>query len=71
LHERNRSELELELQGRGLNTKGTNKRELVELCEQHQIAISKTVAKVKEGKAKGLLQVLWESGLIDVANLKQ
>jgi predicted ATPase len=66
--------LELELRERGLNTKGKNKRELVELCEQHQIAITKTVAKVKEGwegKAKGLLQVLWERGLIDGANLKQ
>ena len=60
---RNRSELELDLRGRGISTKGKNKQELVELCEQHQIAITKNVEKIKEGwegKPKGLLQVLWE-----------
>jgi hypothetical protein len=65
--------LELELRGRGLVTKGKNKRELVQLCEQHNIAIMKTVEKIKEGwegKTKGLLQVLWERGLIDASNVK-
>ena len=72
--ERNRSELELELRGKGISTMGKNKRELVELCQHHNIAIKKAVEKVKEGwegKPKGLLQVLWERGLIDGNNLKQ
>ena len=68
VHERNWTELELDLRGLGVSTKGKNKRELVELCAQHQIAVSKNVEKIKEGwvgKPKGLLQVLWERGLID------
>lgn len=71
--EQNRSELELELKRSGLNTKGKNKRELIELCAHYQVAITMTVAKIKEGwegKAKGLLQVLWEGGLIGSAKLK-
>jgi hypothetical protein len=73
LLERNRSELELDLRGRGISRKEKNKRELVEICEQHQITITKNVEKIKEGwagKPKGLLQVLWEQGLIDGTNLK-
>jgi hypothetical protein len=72
LLERNRSELELDLRGRGISTKGKNKRELVEICEQHRIATTKNVEKIKEGwgKPKGLLQVLWERGLINGRNLK-
>lgn len=35
--------------GRELHTKGKGRRKLVELCKQHQIAITKTVAKIKEG----------------------
>ena len=73
LLERNRSELELDLRGRGISRKEKNKRELVEICEQHQITITKNVEKIKEGwegKPKGLLQVLWERGLIDGTNLK-
>ena len=72
--ERNRTELELELRDRGLSIKGKNKRELVEICTNHNIAIIKTVEKIKEGwegKAKGLLQVLWERGLIDGADIKE
>ena len=72
--ERNRSELELELRGRGINTRGRNKRELIGLCEQHNIETSKIVEKIKEGwegNPKGLAQVLWERGLIDGTNLKQ
>ncbi|KAI2512942.1 hypothetical protein MHU86_1488 [Fragilaria crotonensis] len=72
--ERNRSELEIELRGKNITTKGKNKRELVELCQNNNIAVTKTVEKIKEGwegKAKGLLQVLWERGLIDGANVKQ
>ena len=73
--ERNRTEVELELRGRGLSVKGKNKRELVEICNNNNIAITKAVEKIKEGwegKAKGLLmQVLWERGLIDGANFNQ
>ena len=49
VHKRNRSELEISLLGRGINTKGKNKRELVELCEQKQIATTKNVEQIKEG----------------------
>jgi hypothetical protein len=72
--ERNRSELVIELRGKNVSTKGKNKRELVELCTFHNIEVTKTVEKIKEGwegKAKGLLQVLWERGLIDGHNVKQ
>jgi hypothetical protein len=65
--------LELDLRGRGISTKGKNKREIVEICEQHEITITKNVEKIKEGwegKPKVLLQVLWERGLIDGTNLK-
>jgi hypothetical protein len=47
--QRNRSELELDQRGKGVITKGKNKRELVELCGQHNITVMKTVEKVKEG----------------------
>jgi hypothetical protein len=69
----NCSELELELRVRGINTRGRNKRELIGLCEQHNIETSKIVEKVKEGwegNPKGLAHVLWERGLIDGTNLK-
>ena len=72
VHERNRTELEIDLRTLGVSTKGKNKRELVEMCRQHQITITKNVEKVREGwqgKSKGLLQVLWERGLIDGDNL--
>ena len=61
--ERIRPELEVELRGRGISNKGKNKRELADLCTANSIAITKTAEKIKEGwegKAKGLLQVLWE-----------
>ena len=73
VHARNRTDLELDLRGLGVSTKGKNKRELAELCAHHQSAVS-NVEKIKEGwvgKPKGLLQVLWERGLIDTGiNLK-
>jgi hypothetical protein len=71
--ERNRSELELDLRGRGINTRGRNKRELIRLCKDHNIETSKVVERIIEGwegKPKGLAQVLWERGLIDGTNLK-
>ncbi|KAI2514150.1 hypothetical protein MHU86_43 [Fragilaria crotonensis] len=49
LLEQNRSELEMELRGRGVSTKGKNKRELIEICKQHRIAITKNVENIKEG----------------------
>ncbi len=71
LLERNRSDLELELKGRGVTTKGKNKRELDLLCKQHHISTMKINEKIKEGsQAKGLLQVLWERGLIDGSKSK-
>ncbi|KAI2496326.1 hypothetical protein MHU86_18198 [Fragilaria crotonensis] len=72
--ERNRAELELELRSRGILTKGKNKRELVDLCRANDIACTRTAEKIKEGwmgKAKGLLQVLWERGKIDSTRVKQ
>ena len=70
---RNKSELILELHGRGIKTKGKNKKELVELCLSNNIPINRNLApKIKEGwlgKAKGLLQVLWERGFIDTNKL--
>jgi hypothetical protein len=71
--ERNRAELELSLRGKGIGTQGKNERELVELCERHSIAITKTAEKIRErweGKLKGLLQILWERGLMDGNNEK-
>jgi hypothetical protein len=49
LIERNRSEVELELQGRGINTKGKNNREIDEMCKQHHIEMAKNEDKIKEG----------------------
>ena len=68
-NERNRSALELDLKTKGINTKGKNKKELVQLCVLHEIP--STVITVEnfregwEGRVKGLLQVLWERGFID------
>jgi hypothetical protein len=69
---RNKSELILELRGKGINTKGKNKKELVAVCINNSIPITCEVPKIKEGwvgKAKGLLQVLWERGFIDTNKL--
>ncbi|KAI2513790.1 hypothetical protein MHU86_573 [Fragilaria crotonensis] len=70
---RNKSELILELHGKGIKTKGKNKKELVVLCVNNGIPINRgDVPKIKEGwvgKAKGLLQILWERGFIDTSKL--
>jgi hypothetical protein len=70
---RNKAELILELHGKGVKTKGKNKSELVALCLNHNIQTNRgDVPKIKEGwvgKAKGLLQVLWERGFIDTNKL--
>jgi hypothetical protein len=63
-----RAELLVELQSKGINVKGKNKKELVALAEQNGIATMRQDQKVTEGwegKAKGLSQILWERGLID------
>ncbi|KAI2495669.1 hypothetical protein MHU86_18853 [Fragilaria crotonensis] len=70
--QRNKSELILDLHGKGINTKGKNKKELVAVCISNNIPIDREVPKIKEGwvgKAKGLLQVLWERGFIDTTKL--
>jgi hypothetical protein len=69
---RNKSELILELRRQGINTKGKNKKELIAICINKNIPINREVPKIKEGwvgKAKGLLQVLWERGYIDMNKL--
>jgi hypothetical protein len=43
------------------------------LCKHHQIAIVKSEKEIKEGweeRTNGLLQVLWERGLLDASDLK-
>ena len=72
--ERNRAELELELRSQGILTKGKSKRELFDLCRANDIACMRTAEKIKEGwmgKAKRLLQLLWERGKIDSTKMKQ
>ena len=69
---RNKSELILDLHGKGINTKGKNKKELVALCVNNDILTNREVPRTKEGwvgKAKGLLQVLWERGFINTNEL--
>jgi hypothetical protein len=73
MKERTKAELIIDLQGKGISTKGKNKTELVVLCTSNDIAISKEVQKMREGwegKPKGLFQVLWERGFIDPNKLK-
>jgi hypothetical protein len=70
---KNKSELILELHGKGIKTKGKNKKELVGLCVNNSIEINRgDTPKIKEGwlgKPKGLLQVLWERGFVDTNKL--
>jgi hypothetical protein len=73
MKERTKAELIIDLQGKGISTKGKNKEELVALCASNEIAVSKEVQKLKEGwegKPKGLFQVLWERGFINPNKLK-
>jgi hypothetical protein len=61
------------LEGKGLPTKGTAK-DLIGRAKENGISSKVTSAKVVEGwqgKAKGLLQVLWERGFIDATNLEK
>jgi hypothetical protein len=64
--------LDIDLKGLlAISSKG-KKREFVEFCQQPQIVTSKRVKKVNElwkGKPRGFLQILWECGLSDGANL--
>ena len=73
-NEKHRSALELDLKTKGINTKGKNKKELVQLCVLHEIPTVINVEHFREGwegRAKGLLQVLWERGFIDSTNLNK
>ena len=70
--QRNKSERILKLHSKGVHTKGKNKKELFALCQNNSIPITCEVHKVKEGwvgKARGLLEVLWERGFIDINKL--
>ncbi len=72
--QRNKAELIADLLGKSINTKGFNKKELVVLCKQNDNATAIQINKITEGwegKAKGLVQVLWERGLIDGNNLSK
>ena len=68
---RNISELILELHGKGIKTKGKNRKELVDLCINNKIPINRgQVPRIEEGwvgMEKGLLQVLFERGFIDTS----
>ena len=73
-NERNRSALELDLKTKGINTKGKNKKKIVQLCVLHEIPTVINVEHFREGwegRAKGLLQVLWERAFIDSTNLSK
>ena len=66
--------MELDLKTKGINTKGKNKKELVQLCVLHEITTVITDENFREGwegRAKGLLQVLLERGFIDSTNLNK
>ncbi len=63
-----KAELKALLEAKNIPVKGTAK-ELTKLCEDHGILLTVTSNKIIEGwggKAKGLMQVLWERGFIDV-----
>jgi hypothetical protein len=47
--QRNTSELILDLHGKGVQTKGKKKMELVTLCQNNSIPITREVPKIKEG----------------------
>jgi hypothetical protein len=65
-----KGELKVILAEKNISTKGTSK-ELLKRAQEHNIETKVTSSKVIEGwqgKAKGLLQVLWERGFIDADN---
>jgi len=68
-----KEELKKLLQEKGLPTTGTAK-DMIKRAEENGISSKVTSAKVVEGwqgKAKGLLQVLWKRGFIDTTNLEK
>ena len=70
--QRSHAQLIFDLAAKGANTKGKNKSDLVLLCPQYQVPTSTQISRVKEGwegKSNGLVQVLWERGLIDGTKL--
>jgi hypothetical protein len=68
-----KDELKKRLEEKGLPVRGTAK-DLIKRAEENGISSKVTMAKVVEGwqgKAKGLMQILWERGLIDDRNLEK
>jgi hypothetical protein len=64
---RNKRDLQKDLEAKGVTAKGA-KYELQALCKNKDIPIEEEIADVIEGwegKAKGMLQILWERGFID------
>jgi hypothetical protein len=61
--------MEKDLREKGVRAKG-NKVVIVELCKQNDIPYIVTTETINEGwnaKPKGMLQILWERGVIDPA----
>ena len=59
------------LKERGIVAKG-KKEAVVKIAQEHGLPIEEVKSKIVEGwegKAKGLLQVLWERGLVDETKL--
>ena len=66
-----KEELKKLLEEKGLPVRGTVK-DLIKRAEENGISSKVTTAKIIEGwqgKAKGLMQILWERGFIDERNL--
>jgi hypothetical protein len=69
----NKKELEKQLNDCGIEVRGTAKK-LQELCAEKGLPIEVDEQKITEGwmdKPKGMLQMLWERGFIDVTKLQQ
>jgi DNA-binding transcriptional regulator YhcF (GntR family) len=66
---RRKDAMEKDLIAKGVRAKG-NKVAIVELCKQNDVPYKVTTETINEGwngKAKGMLQILWERGFIDPA----
>ena len=72
VRKRLKAELKAELISRSINCGKKNLQELQNICNGFGIPTSEEIAVVKqgwEGKPKGLLQILWERGLVDANKL--
>jgi hypothetical protein len=68
-----KEELLQRLQGKGVSATG-NIKNITRLCQLSDIPIEEFIPKMVQGwqgKPKGMLQVLWERGFIDVTNINQ